>query len=283
MTSLRDIKRRLKSVESIKQIANAMQMVAASLLRRSQKKALESQAYANKIQEILKKLPPNDSKNPLFEKREVKKIGLLVVSGDRGLCGSYNSHIMAEAVSFINRNSDKEVELILIGRKGCDYFRNKKWPIRTQVPKWGGKITYPEVKKLALELVSGFIVKDFDEVWLVYSHFINIMSRKIKVEKFLNIEKEEDDKKSPPLNYLYEPSAAEIYAEIIPRYCITKIQHVLDEAYASELAARVVSMRSAAKNAGEVIEKLTLTRNKVRQENITKEMLEITAGAEGLK
>lgn len=283
MTSIRDIKRRLKSVESIKQIANAMQMVAASLLRRSQKKAQESQAYSDNIQEILKKVPHDDIKHPLFEEREVKKIGLLVVSGDRGLCGSYNAHILAEAIAFLNRNADKEVELILVGRKAIDYFRNKKWPIRLQIPKWGGKITFPEIKTLALDLVSGFIVKDFDEIWLVYSHFINIMKRKIIVEKFLNIERAEDTKNSAPLNYLYEPDAETIYAEIIPRYCITKIQHILDEAYASELAARVVSMRSAAKNATEVIEKLTLTRNKVRQENITKEMLEITAGAEGLK
>lgn len=283
MSSIRDIKRRLKSVENIKQIAKAMEMVAVNMLRRSQKKAEQSQHYAAKIQEILQKVSPGNLKHPLFEKREVKKIGLLVVTGDKGLCGSYNAHLLSEAMKFLNKHADKNVELILVGKKAIDYFRQKKWPIRQRIAKWGGKITFPEVKKLAKNLVSGFRVKDFDEVWLIYSHFVNIITRQIRVEKFLNIEKISDKKTEAPLNYIYEPSAEEIYAEIIPRYCITKIQNVLDEAYASELAARVVSMRSASKNASEVIEKLTLTRNKVRQENITKEMLEITAGAEGLK
>ncbi len=283
MSSIRDIKRRLKSVENIKQIANAMEMVAVSLLRRSQKKAKESQAYTDKIREILGKVSSDNFKHPLFEKREVKKIGVLVVAGDRGLCGSYNAHILLDTMKFLNQHSDKQVELFLVGKKAVDFFKSKKWPIRRQIIKWGGKITFSEIKKLATELVSGFTIKEFDEVWLVYSHFINILKREIRVEKFLNIEKSHERKKTPQANYLYEPSAAEIYAEIIPRYCITKIQHVLDEAYASELAARVVSMRSAAKNATEMKEKLTLTRNKVRQENITKEMLEITAGAEGLK
>jgi F-type H+-transporting ATPase subunit gamma len=283
MSAIRDIKRRLKSVENIKQIAKAMEMVAASRLRRAQTKAKQSLPYTQKLHEILRKVPSNDFQHPLFEKREVKTIGLLVVAGDRGLCGSYNMNIISEALEFLSEHADKEVKLILVGTKAIDYFQSKKWPIVEQISKWGGKITFPEVQTLAKGIVSRFILKEFDEVWLVYSHFVNVMTREIKVEKFLNIEKLEEDGPKKSLNYIYEPSAAAIYADIIPRFCITKIQNVLNEAYASELAARVVSMRSASKNADEVKERLILTRNKVRQESITKEMLEITAGAEGLK
>jgi F-type H+-transporting ATPase subunit gamma len=283
MSAIRDIKRRLRSVENIKQIAKAMEMVAASRLRRAQTKAKQSYPYTLKIHEILKKVPSEEFKHPLFEKREVKTIGLLVVAGDRGLCGSYNSNIISASMEFLNQHADKEVKLILVGKKAIDHFQNKKWPIVDQIPKWGGKITFPEIKKFAKGVVSRFILKEFDEVWLVYSHFVNVMTREIKVEKFLNIEKLEEGNHLKPLNYIFEPNASTIYSEIIPRYCITKIQNILYEAYASELAARVVSMRSASKNADEMKERLILTRNKVRQESITKEMLEITAGAEGLK
>lgn len=282
MSAIRDIKRRLKSVENIKQIAKAMEMVAASHLRRAQTKAKQAQPYTVKIQDILRKVPSKEFKHPLFEKREVKKIGLFIVAGDRGLCGSYNANIISAAMSFLQQHEDKEVKLILVGKKAVEFFRGKKWPILREIPKWGGKITFPEIKKLAKNTVSRFLVREYDEVWLVYSHYINTMTREIKVEKFLNIENLEENGKHLP-NYIYEPNSAEIYSQIIPRYCITKIQNILDEAYASELAARVVSMRSASKNADEMKEHLILTRNKVRQESITKEMLEITSGAEGLK
>lgn len=281
MSSLREIKRRLKSVENIKQIAKAMEMVAASRLRRAQAKAQQSKPYTIKIKEIINNLLTEEYKHALFEKREVKKIALVVVSGDRGLCGSYNANIISAATQFLQKHPN--AELICIGRKAAEHFQNKKWKIRHQMTKWSGKITFQEIKKFAKDLIEWFLSKEYDEIWLVYAHYVTVMVREIKIEKFLNIENMSNHEKKRTESFLYEPNTAEIFKQLIPRFCITKIKNVFDEAYASELAARVVSMRSATKNAKEMIEKLTLTRNKVRQESITKEMLEITSGAEGLK
>ncbi len=278
MVSLRDIRRRIKSVGSIKQIAKSMEMVAVSKLRRAQLVATRSKDYSDKIYEVLKSLSSQDLKHPLFEKRTGQKIGLVVVTGDRGLCGSYNMNVISAANQFLKKYSD--VQLILVGRKGIEYFGRRSIPIRYTIPKWGGKITFDEVKQFGDELLSWFLQKELDEIWLVYSKFISVIAREIKVEKFLNIENLEATK---TLNYIYEPDAKTVFDEIVPRYCYTKIQHILNEAFASELAARIVSMQSASTNADEMIENLTLTRNKVRQSSITTEMLEIISGAEGLK
>jgi len=285
MATLRDIRKKIRSVENIKQITKAMEMVAAARLRRAQAKAEQSQPYASKMRQILQNLASasTDFTHPLYEQREVKKTGLVVVAADRGLCGSYNTNLFLAADRFLKRYTPDRVELMAVGRKAVDYYRRRKWAIRHRVPEWGGKIAFPQVKTLANQLVSWFLLGELDEVWLVYTHFISIPSRKVVIEKFLNIEKPKTGEKQLTSDYIFEPNPTEIYAEILPRYCVTKIQTVLDEAYASELAARMISMGAATKNAEEMIDHLTLVRNKARQASITKEMLEITSGAEALK
>jgi F-type H+-transporting ATPase subunit gamma len=285
MATLRDIRKRIRSVENIKQITRAMEMVAAARLRKAQAKAEQAQPYASKMRQILENLATASSEftHPLYQQREVKKTGLVVIAADRGLCGSYNTNIFQTADRFLKQAGQDKVELIAVGRKAVEYYRRRKWTIKKRVPEWGGKITFQQTKNLTHELVDWFISGELDEIWLAYTHFISIPSRKVVLEKFLKIEKPKTEGKQVITDYIFEPDPVEIYAEILPRYCVTKIQTVLAEAFASELAARMISMGAATQNAEEMIENLTLVRNKVRQAAITKEMLEITSGAEALK
>lgn len=261
-----------------------MEMVAASRLRRAQAKAEKARPYAQKLHAILNNLiaVAEDLKSPLIMKREVKRTGFVIIAGDRGLCGSYNHLIFATAEKLLKNYSPEQVELIPVGRKAIDYFAWKKWPIGMKVSDWGGKISYVEIEAFTKNLIQQFLEGHLDEIWLIYTHFINVATRKILVEKLLNIENPGADKKSAP-SYIFEPQPAEIFAAILPHFCVTKVQSALSEAYASELGARIFSMRSATKNAEEMMIKLTLLRNKVRQAGITGELIEITSGAESLK
>ncbi|MBA3816594.1 MAG: ATP synthase F1 subunit gamma, partial [Parachlamydiaceae bacterium] len=218
---------------------------------------------------------------PFMTARKVKKTGVFVITADRGLCGSYNTNILSAADKFLKNYSQDAVELILMGRKAIDHYRNKQWRIRHKAFEDGEKQDIPKVQAFVQQLSDWFIKGELDEIWIIYTHFVNIISRKVIVEKFLNIS--EPAKGKPAINYIYEPSAEAIFNEIMPRFLVGKLHSALDEAYASELAARIISMRTATKNADEMIYSLTLTRNKVRQASITKEMLEIISGAEGLK
>lgn len=285
MATLREIRRQLHSVENIRKITQAMEMVAASRLRRAQAKAERSRPYFLKLKEMLESLVSvvTDFVHPLIEKREVKKTGFIVIAGDRGLCGSYNHAVFSAAEKQLERYSPETVELILVGRKAIDYFSGKKWRVNEKIPEWGGKITYQEVEAFTQHVVNRYLAAELDEVWLIYTHYITVATREIRVEKFLNIEPSQREEKTRPINYIFEPNPEEIFAEILPRYCVTKIQSALNEAYASELAARIFSMRAATKNAEEMIEKLRLTRNKIRQIGITRELIEITSGAENLR
>lgn len=283
MATIREIRRKLISVANIEKITQAMEMVAASRLRKAQAKAEMSRPYARKLKEILDNIISSSTEldDPLIVQREVKKICLLVIAGDRGLCGSYNYAVFSAAEKMLKKYKVEEADLVLVGRKTVDYFSNKKWHIRDKISDWGGKITYPEIENLTKKLIAQFLNQEIDEVWLVYTHYINIASRKVIIEKLLNVDKPEANKKEVS-NFVFEPDASAIFAQILPRYCVTKVQTAMHEAYASELAARIFSMRAATKNAEEMIEKLTLVRNKLRQSSITRELIELTSGADSL-
>ncbi|WP_059359883.1 ATP synthase F1 subunit gamma [Parachlamydia acanthamoebae] len=284
MTSLRDIRKRLHSVENIRQMTEAMEMVAASQLRRAKAKAEQARPYALTMKHILENLSTSVNElNPFFIQREVKKTAVVVIAGDRGLCGSYNTSVFTAAERFLSKYRHDNVELILMGSKTVEFFKRKPWAIREEIVDWGGKLTLDQVKKLSNELVHWFETEVFDEVWVIYTHYVHLALREIKVEKFLNIQPPAMLKGLHPLDYIFEPSSEVLLAEIMPRYCLTIISSALNEAYAAELSARIFSMRTAVKNAEEMIEKLTLERNKVRQTGITTEMLEITSGTESLR
>lgn len=285
MTTLREIRRKLRSVHNIQKITQAMEMVAASRLRKAQEKAEKTRPYNVQLTEMLDYLTftQHDFVHPLTQARPVKKICYIVISADKGLCGSYNSAIISQTEKALAQVNDKEVELILFGRKAIDYFSQKKWKIQAQFHNWGGKISFQEVSTLANQLITDYLTNKYDEIWLFYTHYVNIISRQIKVEKLLNIDPPTHLEGNKPLDYIFEPDAYDIFSEILPHYCLVKISSALDESYASELAARIFSMRAATKNADEMIKKLTLTGNKIRQTSITRELIEITAGVESLK
>lgn len=284
MSSLRDIRRQIRSIGNIKKITDAMERVAASHLRRAQAKAEKSRPYVTKMKELVEKFALTDVSHPLLEQREVKKTGIVVLAGDKGLCGAYNSNVFSTVDKLLKKYTQDNVELILIGRKAQEHYRRRKWKIRHQMAAAEGKIHFKEIKEFSDHLVDWFLTGEFDEIWIVYTHYINAMSRQVYTEKFLNIEKSKIEKQQHVnLNYIIEPNPEELLAELLPRYCLTRIQTAFNEAAASELGARMMAMRMASKNSAEMIESLTLTRNKIRQASITREMIEITSGAEGLK
>lgn len=285
MATLRDIRRKLQSVGNIKKITEAMELVAASRLRKAQAKAESSRPYARTLKAILDALitASDTYRHPLVSTRPIKKTGLVIVAGDRGLCGAYNQNIFNTAEQFLQRYATEAVEIIPVGRKPLEYFRTKHWNLFSAIEEWGGKISYPQIEAFTRLLIEGYLNGKLDDIWIIYTHFINTNSRQVRVEKFLNIEAVPRPEKEHASIYLFEPTPAEIFSEILPRYCVTQIQSALHDAYASELAARIASMRAATTNAEEMIEKLTLIRNKVRQSSITRELIEITSGAESLR
>jgi F-type H+-transporting ATPase subunit gamma len=281
MSSLRDIRRRLRSTENIKKITDAMERVASARLRRAQTYAEQSRPYAKRMQEILTRLTTcPDIIHPLFIQREVRKSAVIIVSADKGLSGSYNANVLSAANKFLKNYTPENMHLLLFGKKAIEHYQNSKWIIDEKYSGWTGKITLDEIAAFTNQVVDQYMIENYDEIWLVYTHFISIAHREVVVNKFLNISKPkaESDKAPKHINYIFEPSPTEILAEILLRYCTSRIQEVLHEAYAAELSARIMAMQMASKNSETMIETLTLVRNRVRQESITREMIEIAPG-----
>ncbi|MBA2728575.1 MAG: ATP synthase F1 subunit gamma [Parachlamydiaceae bacterium] len=283
MPSLKEIRTRIRSVDNIRKITKTMEMVAAAQLRKAQNKAEQSRPYITKLKEVLDAVSPAEQTHPLLGKRlHTNKTALIIVGSDRGLCGSYNTNIFSQADKFLKTIPHDKVELIPIGRKVIDYYQRQKWPIKHSISGWE-RLPYHDVRLLAQQLIDWYTFEDFDEIYLIYTRYVNILSRKVLIEKFLPFDIPEKDVNQYQVDYIFEPDIEEIYSELLPRYCITKVQTILHEAYASELAARILSMKAATTNADEMILRLTLVRNKVRQAAITREISEITSGAENLK
>lgn len=286
MASLRELRRRIKSVESTRQITKAMEMVAAAKLRRAQSKVESARPYGLKMQQMLESLAGAAASlhHPLFEERKVNSSLLVVITADRGLCGSYNSNIIRNAMRYLKETPTDSVKLGLVGKKGVDFFKKRPYPIAFKIAKTGGVADMQMVRNLAIDITKGFEMGSYDEVKLLYTQFISTTRYMLTLEKFLPIEKPESGgAEGMPSQYIFEPSAAAIFDSLVPRYCLTKILQALLESFASEHGSRMIAMNNATKNAGEMIDNLTLVRNKLRQSAITKELLDIVGGAEALK
>jgi F-type H+-transporting ATPase subunit gamma len=256
-----------------------MERVAAARLRRAQEQAENARPYASKMKELVEALAiSSDSTHALFEHREVQKRALIVVSADKGLSGPYNSNIFSAADAFLRKYPSESVELILFGKKAIEHYKNKPWKIDYRRADWAGKIKLQEIQEFSHQLVDEFLTKKYDEVWLLYTHYVSVATREVILSKFLAIEKPQSSVPQEKLNYIFEPNAEEIFPLLLPRYCAIRIREILSEAYASELAARIMAMQMASKNSEEMMEVLTRIRNKVRQEGITREMIEISSG-----
>jgi F-type H+-transporting ATPase subunit gamma len=286
MATLRDLRRRIRSVQGTQQITKAMEMVAAARLRRAQAKVESSRPYASKMQAMLDNLTRASASldHPLFEKRQVKKVGIVVVTSDRGLCGSYNNNVISEAERLRKCYEPDQVSLILVGKKGHIYYSKRVCEIVLKYLDMGAVLDLTQVRKITDDLVSLFLSGEVDEIYFVYTRFISAVSHRVATEKFLNIESQvgAEDQKGR-VDYIFEPDPERIFSSLLPSYCMTRVLMALAESFASEHAARMISMSAATKNAEEMIDDLTLVMNKLRQASITKEMLEITTGAEALK
>ncbi len=288
MPSLRDIKRKITSVKKTQQITKAMKMVAAAKLRRAQDRVIAARPYSRKMLAVIANLAGRveRAQHPLLAKREPKKVKLVVLTSDRGLCGAYNTNILRKAVEAVRQFTaeGKEVKVNVVGRKGRDFFRKRSAYTLGKVWSDIGTVDYDKAADVGKNIVERFSAGETDEVYLLYNEFKSVIQQKVTLEKLLPVEPPaEADPFMAAVDYLYEPSAAAILGSILPKHIEVQVYRALLESQASEMGARMTAMDSATRNAKEMIERLTLKFNKQRQAAITKEISEIVGGAEALK
>ena len=283
MSTLRVLRRRIRSVEKTQQITKAMEMVAAAKLRRAQGRALAARPYASKITAMLENLAGAaiEHDHPLFKLREARSTALVLVTSDRGLCGAYNANLLRAAEQRL-REAPAGTKLVLIGRKGRDYFRRRRYPVlaaHTPVP---AEASLEFARRLTEDLIGRFLAGQVDRVELMFTRFLSLLRRRVVVESFLPVGAERAAGGAGATT-LFEPDAESIFAELLPRYATAKLFATLADSLASEQSARMIAMGAARKNAGELIDILVLRRNRVRQAAITRELLDIVGGAEALR
>jgi F-type H+-transporting ATPase subunit gamma len=287
MLGLKALRRRIASIKSTQQITRAMKMVAAARLRRAQERIIEARPYADKMREVLQSLSLRTAPeaHPLLIRREMKRVELLAVTTDRGLCGSFNQNVLRRVERFFreNRSLYTEISLTIMGRKGLDYFRRRHAPITRDYVEQFRDIDYQVAATIGKDLVEDYTNEAVDGVFLVYNEFYSPLVQRVVLKDLLPIEPLEVESDYYPVEYIYEPSAEAILSELLPRYVEVQIYRALLESVAGEHGARMTAMDAATDNAQEMIEKLTLMYNKARQSAITKEMLEIVGGAEALR
>jgi F-type H+-transporting ATPase subunit gamma len=282
MPSMRDIKRRIKSVKSSQQITKAMKMVAAAKLRKAQESVLAARPFASKTREVLGRVVSTTANvnHPLMAVREVKSVCYLLVTADRGLCGGYNSNIIRKAAREIRDFNN--LSMIAVGRKGRDFFRKIGVNIVKDFIGLGESIRFVDAKIIADTVIEEYSNGVYDEVYLVYTEFVSALTQKPTTIRLLPLEAPVDASKAGGANYIFEPEAEGILDTLLPRYVETMIYSALLESKASEQGARMTAMSSATDNAKEIIDKLTLSYNRARQAAITREISEIVGGAAAL-
>ncbi|MGH7724613.1 MAG: ATP synthase F1 subunit gamma [Candidatus Eiseniibacteriota bacterium] len=298
MATLRDIKRRIRSVRSTQQITKAMELVAAAKLRKAQVRALQARPYAQGMEDMLRNLGGTLSamQHPLAEVRPVKARALVVFASNRGFAGSYNANLVRTTESLLRGPEGSSLRLVLIGRKVGEYFRRRSWPIAHAYTDLPDQAEYDVALRVTQKLVEMFRSGEVDAVDLVYSQFVSAMTRRVVRETLLPIGGTPAGTSSAAASgagseaeagkardYIFEPGAPELVGRLLPRYATTRVLQAFAEAYASEHSARMLAMGSARKNAGDLIDSLVLKRNRLRQASITKEISEIVGGAEALK
>ena len=284
MANVQVLRRRIRSIQGTAKICRAMEMIATAKLKRTQQQALRGRPYADKIYQVIADLAiePNASGGipPLLQKREVKKIALIHITTDRGLCGGLNSNLNRMVAKFI-LEQDLPITLITVGRKGRVFARSTGLNIYAEFSSISDRVTMRETLPISRVVIDEYSNTEVDMVYLAYPRFVSTMIQKPTIEALLPIE----PAKLPPGQvgeYIYEPSPVAVLNELLPRFVEMQVYHAILELIASEQSARMVAMRNASDSANDVIEELTLTLNKVRQETITKEICDISGGAEAL-
>ena len=303
MPSLIDIRRRIRAVKSTQQITKAMKMVAASRLRRAQERTLNARPFAQQMLHVLNHVAARvpSTVHPLLAEAGVETVKgprlLIVVTADRGLCGSFNTNIVKEASKFIGASSGSQVTLGLVGRKGRDYFRRFGFNVRFEETGVFQALRFAHAQAIAKVAIEEFTTGAAGGVFIVYNEFKSVIQQRVVVERLLPIPRGEvlsdaagagaaapagGEAGGAGIDYLFEPTPAEIFADLLPRHVEVQIFRALLESSAAEHAARMTAMDAATKNSAEMIEQLTLDMNKVRQAGITREIIEVVSGAQAL-
>lgn len=287
MANLRDIKRRIRSVKNTQQITKAMKLVAASKLRKAQHAILEARPYAIKLMDVLNHLSArcNSDLHPLLDERDGERHLFLIITSDKGLCGSFNGGVIRKMAQHLKDHPQNDNSLIIAGKKGNDIFRNRPVTIIEDIIGWTRDFDYLKAQAIGDNLATLFSEKKVDKVFMVYNEFKSVMQQEVVVEQLLPVvpEKLQHKEGSFAVDYIYEPDEEAILDELLKRYMAVEVYRAFLESSASEHGARMTAMDSASRNAGEMIGGLTLTYNKARQAYITKELIEIVNGAEALK
>lgn len=293
MPNLLDIRRRIKSVKNTQQITKAMKMVSAAKLRRAQDRVVTARPFANKMGEVLGELAKRtdeDFHHPLLDLRGDQRYLLVLITADKGLCGAFNTNLTKAAQQFMRDNADKQIELLAIGRKGRDFFRNRRAVIAGEYIGLTGKgrVEFSEALEVARSIIKLYTDDTgIDKVFLIYNEFKSVLSQRVVLEQLLPVarakEPEPETKSAVTLvDYIYEQPPDEMFSRLLPRLVETQIFRALLESIASEQGARMTAMDSASKNASELIESLTLNMNRIRQAAITNEIIEVVSGAAAL-
>ncbi len=289
MATLRDIKRKIDAVKKTAQITRAMNMVAAAKLRGAQANMEKFHPYADKFREVIFRLASGVEQDGTFDlltpRDDVRKVELVLLTADRGLCGSFNHNLITLAEKFLLEKESEgyEVTLVTAGRKGHEYFRKRKFKIRKSLTGLLNKPNYDDAYSLGRELIELFQTGEADEVYLIYSQFVSMLRQVPTLIKLLPVVPERESEESQQLEYLFEPSHEVLLNDILPNYVYVQILESFYQTAVSEHAARMTAMDNATNNCNEMVRDLTLVYNKARQASITKELMDIVGGAEALR
>lgn len=288
MPALKDIRRRIKAIHNTQKITKAMKMVAAAKLRKVQTRMLNFRPYAEKMHSVIVDLASGAERqmHPLLMARPRKTVEVVVMTGDRGLCGAFNANIIKAAANYINdlKRNGFEVSVSTVGKKGRDYFKRRGISLRKSWTGVSGALLFTTAQEISTDIIENYINETVDEVILTYNEFKSIIAQKVSVIGLLPIAPlEEKEEAMSGVDFLYEPSQGEIFNTLLPKHIEIQVYRALLESNAAEEAARMSAMENATQNCNELIAKVTLQYNKARQAQITKELMDIVGGVEALK
>ncbi len=285
MATMRQIRMRIRVAKNIQQITKAMKMVATARFKRAQERVQQAEPYAVKMDQIIRELVGCgvEVEHPLLARRPQNRIGVLIVTAERGLCGSYNTNVIRKAIEFLHPFPADSLRLYMVGKKGYTFFNRRGYPIVQTFAIDSSGVSFDNVNAVSRAIRSAYESGEIDALHIVYAQFVNVITQRPTVLSLLPLQPPSDEGAGPATDYIFEPNPQVLLSSLLPRYLITQIYQVLLEANASELGARITSMSSATDHAGKMISSLTLSLNRARQAGITTELAEIMGGAEALK
>jgi F-type H+-transporting ATPase subunit gamma len=281
MPSLLDIRRRIRSVKNTQQLTKAMKTVSAAKLRRAQERVLSARPYANQLRHVLANLTGKieNVSHPLLERRQEQRLLLLLVTADKGLCGAFNTNLTRGGQNFIREHSTQDVRLFCAGKKGRDFFRRRGANIVAEYTNFMTKLDVAHARDISQQVVEMYTKAEIDAVFILYNEFKSAIQQRVVLERLVPIGGMDLRDTEPAVDYIFEQPPQEVLNRLLPRFVEIQVYRALLESVASEHGARMAAMDTASRNAGEMIESLTLNMNRVRQAAITREIIEVVSGA----